>query len=124
MSRKIIIEAVPDASRLRVPYCDDPEAVGDWFADDQGNYHIVVVGCDPLHDDYALLVAVHELIEYKLCMDHGITQETVDDFDAKFFGPGEPGEAPDSPYFEQHRKAKIIEYLLASWLELKKYDVK
>jgi len=122
MSRKIIIESVESPSSMRFPYCNDPESLGDWYVDDDGNTRVVIVGTDPLDDDQAFLVAIHEIVEMKLCRKEGVPQESVDEFDAQFKGPGEPGEDPRAPYFDQHRKALIVEYLLATWLNMEHYD--
>lgn len=124
MGRKIIIEAVESFEDLRFPYCKDPKSVGDWFVDSDGNHRIMVVGNDPFEDCEAFLFAIHELIEYKLCRFAGIEQNLVDEFDARFEGFGEPGEDENCPYFEQHRRAMVVEYILATWLGINKYDVR
>jgi hypothetical protein len=89
------------------------------------------------------LIALHELVEVKLCETDGITQQEVDDFDINFeegrekriaeagratTEPGtttgeealiaieEPGDQPDAPYREQHCFATGIERLLAARL--------
>jgi hypothetical protein len=106
---KIIIECLPQ-SQMR--YC----TTGDWFFDKEGNLIIQVVGGDPLDHDEAFLVALHELVEVKLCHKAGVTQAAVDGFDFTFSGDGEPGDHPEAPYREQHRKAMLIEHLVANFL--------
>lgn len=96
------------------------DTTGDWFFDREGNLVIQVVGGDPLDDDAAFLVALHELIEVKLCQKAGITQGAVDAFDFAFKGEGEPGDHPDAPYRHQHRQAMLIEHTVA--LMLGKFD--
>jgi hypothetical protein len=97
------------------------DTTGDWSFDKDGNLVIQVVGGDPLDHDEAFLVALHELIEVKLCLKAGVTQGAVDAFDFKFTGDGEPGDHPDAPYREQHRKAMLIEHLMANFLGMSSY---
>jgi hypothetical protein len=106
---KIIIEYLPQ-DRMRY------DTTGDWFFDAEGNLVIQVVGGDPFDQDEAFLVALHELVEVKLCHSAGITQGAVDAFDFTFEGEGEPGDHPDAPYREQHRRAMLIEHLMANFL--------
>ncbi len=119
MSRRIIIEAVAQ-SDMREQY-QEPGNLGDWFVDDVGDIVIRVVGADPLGHDEAFLVALHELVEMKLCQRAGISQEEVDAFDATYEGGGEPGDDPASPYRKQHRKACLIEFLVADMLGMVGY---
>ena len=114
MGHKIIIEAL---SHEAMRY----DTLGDWFRDENGNMVIQTVGADPITDDAAFLVALHELVEAKLCANAGITQAQVDEFDLAFEGEGEPGDSPDAPYREQHRKAMLIEHMMASFLGLTDY---
>lgn len=79
------------------------------------NYDIKTVRAE----DSEFLVAIHEIIEAYLCKRAGITTEQVDAWDMNFMGDGEPGGDPGAPYFEQHKKAGIIEEILCSFLGLK-----
>lgn len=108
-SSRIIIECLPQ-EQMRY------DTTGDWFWDNDGNLIIQVVGGDPLDDDAAFLVALHELVETKLCHKAGITQGAVDTFDFTFKGEGEPGDHPDAPYRVQHRHAMLIEHMMALFL--------
>lgn len=113
---RIIIEALPQ-DQMRY------DTTGDWFFDQEGNLVIQVVGSDPFDDDSAFLVALHELIEVKLCHKAGITQGAVDTFDFAFTGKGEPGDDPAAPYRNQHRQAMILEHLMALFLGKFDYGV-
>jgi len=69
------------------------------------------------------LLAIHELVERALCDDKGITAKDVDDFDFKFKGD-DPGDAPRSPYRDQHCFATAVERMLcaAMGISWKEYD--
>lgn len=120
MSR-IIIEAIqPKQARLAVyaqPGC------GDWWYDRDGTLRIQVVAdgeMDVIDRQDLFLLAFHELSEAFLCRHSGVVQGAVDAFDKGFTGEGEPGDAEDSPYKTQHRKAMMLEHLMA--LFLGRYD--
>jgi hypothetical protein len=111
---RIIIEGIePDKMRLEVYQKED---YGDWHFDAEGNVH-VQIACigdkNPWDDEDAFLVALHELVEARLCFKADVTQGAVDAFDAAYQGDGEPGDEPTAPYREQHRDATIIEHLVA-----------
>lgn len=121
---KIIIQTIPNSSQ-RYP------TVGDYWKDEDGTDHIVV--SDMGNDDYAFLVAIHELTEMYLCQKRGIKEEDITAFDIKFeeernddkHGPEEePGYAPDAPYKNEHFFAESIERLIAGQLgvDWKTYD--
>lgn len=116
--KRIILEAVPQ-SAMRPPYDQDSEG-GDWFFSPEGDLVIRVIG-DDISKPEAFLFALHELAEMRLCQQARISQETVDKFDSSFKGEGEPGDAVDCPYREQHRKAMLIEHLMASFLGISDY---
>jgi hypothetical protein len=113
MGRRIIIEC---KSQDEMRY----DTTGDWFFDENGNLVIQVVGTDPVDDD-TFLVALHELVEVKLCHKAGVTQDAVDVFDFAFKGDGEPGDDPAAPYRSQHRFAMLIEHLVARELGIVGY---
>lgn len=112
---KIIIEALPKG-QLRY------DTLGDWLTDQEGNLLIQVQGQDPL-DDEAFLLALHELVEAKLCHKRGISQDEVDEFDLNYKGVIEPGDDPKSPYRAEHRQAMLIEHLMANFLGIGDYGV-
>ena len=97
---------------------------GDWFHDQDKNLVIQVsdeIDGRPLGDTEKFLIALHELIEVKLCEARGITQDDVDQFDLFFKGEGEPGDDPKAPYRLEHRFACLIEFLVAHELGLTGY---
>jgi hypothetical protein len=69
---------------------------------------------------YEFLVALHELVEVKLCEWCGITQKVVDDFDMEFEknraedDNSEPGDSPRAPYRLQHCIATGVERIVAA----------
>jgi hypothetical protein len=126
---KIHIETIPHSSQ-RYP------TVGDWFYDTDGTLHIKV---SQMSDErYAILVAIHELIETVLCKHRHISQESVDKFDMAFEAErealiktggtakqhaeivgAEPGDDPAAPYNKEHCFATGIERLMAAELDVK-----
>lgn len=110
---KIIIETIPHRKQ-------NYSTVGDWRRDPDGTLRINV--SEEIGDEYALLVALHELVEVALCEKRGITCELVDAFDKKFESerqPGderEPGDCPGAPYLREHFFATNIERLMAAEL--------
>lgn len=118
---KIIIETIPHASH-RYPTC------GDWFRDSDGTLHIKV--SEEIGDKFALLVALHELIEVTLCEERGMACEQVDKFDIAYEktraenDDGEPGDSPDAPYRKEHFFATSIERLMCAemGIEWNKYE--
>lgn len=110
---KIIIESIPHEDQRY-------ETVGDWFEDPDGTIHVKV--SDMGNDDYALLVALHELHEFWLCRKRGITEETVTEFDVQFEKDrakglheeeDEPGDDPAAPYKKEHFFATNLERMFA-----------
>ena len=70
------------------------------------------------------LVAVHELIEFGLVLNKGISIQEIDLWDIKFDGEGEPGDDPKSPYHHEHIYATTVERDLACELgvDWEEYD--
>lgn len=109
---KIVIETVPN-SEQRYP------TVGDWLYNastdelrmkisDMGNWR------------HEALVAVHELVEFLLCRDKGITTAQVDEFDLAYEearsdgDTSEPGDSGAAPYRDQHCFATSVERMLCA----------
>ena len=115
MTTRIIIEAVsPDKQRLP---CYTEEFSGDWYHNPgNGDLHIRVTAADVWDQEDAFLVALHELIEARLCFKAGVTQGEVDKFDLAFTGDDEPGDQADAPYQKQHRQACLVEHMMALFL--------
>ena len=120
--RRIVLETI-DYDKARIPGQE-----GDWFYDENGDLIIQIIPRDIIPNvrgdilaTETFLFAIHELVEAKLCLDAGIDQESVDDFDRAFKGDGEAGDEPDAPYRQQHRRAMLIEHLMADWLGVSGY---
>ena len=109
--KRIVISAIPPEQARLAPYTEPFS--GDWWRD--GDTLHITVTAEALCDD-ALLIAVHELVEARLCERDGVPQAAVDAFDVAFNGDGEPGDDPRAPYFAQHRRALLIEGMLAEFL--------
>jgi hypothetical protein len=92
---------------------------GDWFTTPDGTLMIQVNEQMPAHDQF--LIALHELIEMKLCEKAGVSQQAVDAFDFNFKGGGEPGDHPDAPYLRQHRFAALIDHMVAHEMGIDRY---
>lgn len=118
---RIIIEAMPPDQMRLEPYREP--GCGDWHWDKEGNLH-VQIACEGdknvWDDEFSFLIALHELVEARLCFKDQVTQGAVDAFDATFTGEGEPGDDPAAPYRQQHRKAMMVEHLMA--LLMGKFD--
>ena len=112
---RIIIECVPPEAMRLAAYHE--LGCGDWyFCPNTGDVHIKVAGADVWDEEDNFLVALHELVEARLAFKAGVTEAAVDAFDFTFSGDGEPGDHPEAPYREQHRRAMLIEHLMANFL--------
>jgi len=118
---KIVIEAIPHAAQRY-------DTWGDWYYDPDGTLQIRVSSDVPELPSAAhqFLIALHELVEVKLCEARGVTQEQVDAFDFAHQDDcneagTEPGDLPDSPYRREHRFAMLVEHLMAHELGLTPY---
>ena len=100
------------------------DTVGDYWIDDEG---VIQVRVSDLGDeDMEFLVALHELVEMRLCHRQGIDFKAIDNFDRSFeeirvkhpyiIGLQEPGDMVSAPYHTQHQHATSIEQLMASYL--------
>ena len=110
---EISVKIIPQ-SEHRYPTC------GDFYVDASGVRHVLV--SDMGNDDYAFLVAIHEVIEQHLCLKRGITEESITDFDIEFEknrkegDESEPGDNINAPYLREHFFATNIERLVAEQL--------
>ena len=66
--------------------------------------------------NHEFLLLLHELIEWYLTKQRGITIKQIDHFDFKWKEEGEPGDNPQAPYYEEHQFATIIERMVADKL--------
>lgn len=112
MSHKNIrIEFVP---KITMRY----DTLGDFWETDS---EIVIQIASELPEIEQYLVALHELVELKLCAYRGISNKAIDAFDLAYQGEGEPGDDPEAPYRKEHRFAMLIEHLTAHELGLAGY---
>lgn len=108
---KIRIETIPHSQQRY-------DTVGDWFVDDGW---LVIRVSDLGSWKQETCVAVHELVEYSLCMAADVMSDQVDAFDMAWKPHGgieEPGDDMDAPYYQQHQVACAIERFMASELQL------
>jgi len=91
---------------------------GDWFLSGNG---LTIQVSDEVSEQEQFLIALHELIEWRLCASRGITQSMVDSFDFAFHGEGEPGDSEFAPYRREHRFASLIEFMMAHEMCLNGY---
>jgi hypothetical protein len=91
------------------------DTLGDWKR--EGDTDVIEV-YDLYDDDYTMMIAIHELIEWYLCKKNGITQQQVDDWDFAWMGEGEPGDSPDAPYRWEHVTAMGFEEKLCNRLHI------
>lgn len=113
-ARQIIsVEVIPHAAQ-------NYESCGDYMTDDSGLMHVSV--SDMGNPDYEFLVAIHEIVEAKLCQKRGITDAEITAFDVEFEDkrkPGdvsEPGDQPLAPYASEHCTATAVERLMCAAL--------
>lgn len=83
--------------------------VGDWLVSPSGTISVIVA--DTGSRRYNFLIGLHEAIEAKLCVRHGITQQEVDDWDTKF--PMLGGDSVLAPYHREHVWATRVERIVA-----------
>jgi hypothetical protein len=98
------------------------DTLGDWWWEGEV-LHIRATKSADMAEGESLLIALHELVEAWLCKEEGVPQAAVDAFDLAFTGEGEPGDDPAAPYRTQHRRAMLIEHLMAAFLGLSDYGV-
>lgn len=55
---------------------------------------------------------VHGLVECLLCIKHGISQDSVDEYDMNLPEDDNPGENVDAPYHLEHIAANIAEQVM------------
>ena len=115
--KRIVIEFIPHSEQRY-------DTLGDWIVDADGN--LTIRASEDAGEDQAFLVALHELVEFWLCRKEGVSQEAVDDWDRSFIAPADdPGAEPGDwgPYQVQHRRACLVEFLVASFLGNHAYGI-
>ena len=70
------------------------------------------------NEDELKSVALHELVEFWLCLKRGIKLKDIDKWDLQHQGDYEPGEVKGCYYYNEHRFANKIEKMFLK--ELKK----
>jgi len=68
---------------------------------------------------YQWLVLLHEMVEFLLIMDRGITIEEIERFDLANLRLEDPGLSKEAPYHKEHMTAIKIEKILCKELGLK-----
>src|ERR1035437_10343150 len=95
-----------------------------WETDTSYEYRITDQGDNRKN----MLILLHEMIEYTLCMDKGITEQSISAFDIMWEGEeyhatDEPGYDLRAPYRHQHIFAENIERLMAQELGVDRKSV-
>lgn len=62
--------------------------------------------------DFAVFLAVHELLEAYRCVKKGVTMAAIDAFDLAHQDDEDPGQLPDAPYHLEHMQSMEVERLL------------
>ncbi len=115
---RIVIETIPHASQ-RYP------TIGDYWVDPDGTMQVrvsdfaSVVPTSDFARNYAVLIALHEVVEQVLCLQRGIEEAAITAFDmAHLTGEwsDDPGHCPDAPYHREHVFAECLERLFAAEL--------
>ena len=112
---KINIQTIPHSTQ-RYP------TAGDWWLDPDQTWQIRVSDIGDWRMQF--LTALHEMCEMALCHATGISAESVDAFDFNWTLKGnppfinEPGDDPESPYYDAHQKASAIERQMAANLNV------
>ena len=110
---KINLETIPH-DQQRYP------TVGDYW-EEADSVQVRVSGLKDWR--YEILVSVHELVEWALTKQRGISEADITEFDIAFESSreqrlviGEPGDSPQAPYRKEHFFATNLERLFAAEL--------
>jgi hypothetical protein len=123
--RRIIIDLAVDADAMPYP------TLGEAFVDPDGVLRVWALKMPDFRESVAC--ALHEAVEFLLCLQHGVSYESICDFDVAWekrrlageqMPTDEPGMDPAAPYSHQHRIADVVErtYAAASGLHWGIYD--
>jgi hypothetical protein len=107
------------------------ETAGDYFMKPDGSWVFQVA--DTGNEASNIMILIHELVEWFLTQQKGITEESITAFDEKFEEErerglhgedDEPGDALDAPYRDEHCIATAVERILCGHLGIpwQKYD--
>lgn len=104
--KSIAVEVIPHSKQRY-------DTEGDYQMDEFGNVLISISNYgDPLK---SYICGEHERAELLACAKKGITFKQIDEFDLWYLenkkenDPDEPGDHPNSPYYEQHQMATQVE---------------
>jgi S-adenosylmethionine/arginine decarboxylase-like enzyme len=111
-------------TEIEVRFIDQSEAryetFGDFFMEgDKMIFQITRSGSKDKSVLYNRICLVHEMIEYFLCLEKGITADDVDKFDFSYKIDSihdEPGADINCPYYEMHRLAEQVEKMMCKFL--------
>lgn len=90
--------------------------VGDWQVSGGA---LAIQVADTGNWKYNILVGVHELVEVILCVNDGVSEKKVSNFDLAHQADDDPGTHPKAPYHKQHLIAMSVEMMLAALLGVK-----
>lgn len=77
-----------------------------------------------MNSKHEFLVLIHELVEWYLTQEKGVTIEEIDQFDKAFEksrkegNTDEPGDSPQAPYYQEHQFSTYIEKQVAEYLQV------
>lgn len=100
--KKVVLE-VKEPGEMRY------KTVGDWYEDEST---VFITSASMNHDYFDFPLLVHELIEWFLCNQAGITEEQVDEWDFAHLDEEDPGSMEGCPYREQHLAAMAVESMM------------
>lgn len=112
-----------------IPHKDQAyETVGNYWMDEDGVMQIRISEMN--NQFYEIMVAVHEIVEWALCIQEGITEKEITEFDLAFESNrqkgnlDEPGFEINAPYYKQHCFATSVELGMCAMVgeDFKKYD--
>lgn len=92
------------------------ETTGDYYVDKDKTLNITI--SKQQKQQYEYLIAIHELIELTLVIFRGISIKSIDEFDQKFVGEGEPGDSTNAPYYAEHQIATKVEKMICKELNI------
>ena len=97
------------------------ETAGDYFIE---YGELVFQTIDTGNDFYNCLILIHEIVEYFKAHKNMISIDTIESFDLSHLDLDEPGNAPDSPYRNEHQYAEAIEKIICLWVgeDFDKYE--
>lgn len=104
---RIVVQTIPAIEQRY-------ETLGDYWFDGDGTIQVRVSDMGDRRLEF--LVALHEMVEFMLCLDRGVAEADITAFDIAHPQLHEPGAHPLAPYRREHFFAECIERLVASEL--------